>query len=115
MTLEITGSIKTILPVEGGTSKAGKEWKKQNFIIANNEGYQGQEQVFCFEVFGDEAVENLTKFNKEGDEVKVCFNIKCNEWNGKYFTSLSSWRVEKAGAETTSAPASSNEPDDLPF
>ena len=114
--LAITGKIKTILSVESGTSKAGKTWKKQNYIVANNEGYQGNEQVFCFEVFGDEAVENLTKFNKEGDEVKVSFNIKCNEWNGKYFTSLSSWRIDKVTEETPSvAQPVSEDIQDLPF
>ena len=61
--LTITGSIKKFLPVESGVAKAsGKEWKKQNFIVANNEGYEGKEQIFCFEVFGEEKVTNLTKF-----------------------------------------------------
>lgn len=99
MSLELNGTIKIISEVEGGISKAGKEWKKQNFVIANDDGYEGQEQIFAFEVFGDEAVENLTKYNKEGDKVKVLFNIKTNEWKGKYFTSLNAWRIEKTTEE----------------
>ena len=40
--LSIIGSIKKILPIEKGTAKAsGKEWQKQSFIVANNEGYEG--------------------------------------------------------------------------
>ena len=94
--LTITGKIKTLLAVESGTAKAtGNEWQKQNFIVSNNDGYEGKEQIFCFEVFGQEKVENLTKFNKVGDNVKVQFNIGTNEWKGKYFTSLSAWRIEK--------------------
>lgn len=94
--LTITGSIKKFLPVERGIAKAsGKEWQKQNFIVSNNDGYEGKEQIFCFEVFGGEKVENLSKFQKEGDNVKVSFNIGTNEWNGKYFTSLSAWRIDK--------------------
>ena len=74
--LTITGSIKKFLAVESGTAKAsGKEWQKQSFIVANNDGYEGKEQIFCFEVFGEEKVTNLTKFQKEGDAVKVSFNI----------------------------------------
>ena len=119
--LTITGSIKKFLPVESGVAKAsGKEWQKQNFIVANNEGYEGKEQIFCFEVFGEEKVTNLTKFQKEGDAVKVSFNIGTNEWKDKYFTSLSAWRIEKS---ETSAPAYVASPaaevaeieDDLPF
>ena len=113
MSLELTGKIKSLLEVQGGTSKVGKEWKKQNFTIVNNDGYEGAEQTYCFEVFGEEAVENLSKFNKEGDNVKVSFNIKCNEWKGKYFTGLSSWRIEKV--EEGSEPKQKEKVKDLPF
>lgn len=122
--LAITGNLKTVLPVESGTSKAGKEWQKQQFIVANNDGYEGREQIFCFEVFGDEKVENLAKYHKEGDAVTVKFNISTNEWKGKYFTSLSAWRIEKAEGTATAPTAPVFEPagdlneedsQDLPF
>ena len=125
MSLEINGIIKTILPEEGGTSKAsGKEWKKQLFIVANNDGYEGAEQIFCFEVFGAEAVEKLTKYNKVGDNVKVSFNIRTNEWEGKYYTSLNSWRIDKAEGTQEQMPPMPQEQiedqipegeDDIPF
>ena len=121
--LKLNGKIKSILPVVSGTSKAGKEWKKQSFVITNNDGYDGREQIYCFEMFGEEKVDNLTKFNKVGDDVSVSFNIGCNEYNNptkglQYFTSLSAWRVEKTSAEGSNSV--SNEPaqlieDDLPF
>jgi hypothetical protein len=123
--LTITGSIKEFLPVERGIAKSsGKEWQKQFFIVANNDGYEGKEQIFCFEVFGEDKVTNLTKFQKEGDAVKVSFNIGTNEWNGKYFTSLSAWRIEKLDAipqqeinqdSQVATSISEDEPDDLPF
>jgi len=71
MSLEISGTIKTVLPLEQGLTKAGAEWQKQSFIVANNDGYEGKEQIFCFEVFGEEKVQNFHKFNKVGDAVKV--------------------------------------------
>jgi len=120
--LTVVGSIKKILAVESGVAKAsGKDWQKQNFIVSNNDGYEGKEQIFCFEVFGEEKVGNLTKFQKEGDAVKVSFNISTNEWKDKYFTSLSAWRIEKlvTAPSTPQAPIEpikqDNEPDDLPF
>lgn len=121
--LSITGKLKTLLPAVGGTSKAGKEWKKQEFIVSNNEGYEGKEQIFCFEVFGEEKVENLTKFNKVGDLVTVSFNINTNEWNDKYFTSLSAWLIKKVESSGEVPPVPIFEPagelnednDDLPF
>ena len=120
--LTVVGSIKKILAVESGVAKAsGKDWQKQNFIVSNNDGYEGKEQIFCFEVFGEEKVGNLTKFQKEGDAVKVSFNISTNEWKDKYFTSLSAWRIEKleTAPSIPQAPIEpmkqDDEPDDLPF
>lgn len=122
--LKVTGKIKQFLEVQSGTAKSsGNEWQKQSFIVVNNEGYEGKEQIYCFEVFGQDKVENLTKFQKEGDEVSVSFNISTNEWKGKYFTGLQAWRIEKAetqdlppvGQFQPSANVTNSEPDDLPF
>ncbi|QQO97091.1 hypothetical protein Nekkels1_85 [Cellulophaga phage Nekkels_1] len=122
--LSVSGKLKKVLPVESGTAKAsGKEWKKQQFVVSNNEGYEGKEQIFCFEVFGEEKVENLGKYHKEGDDITVKFNISTNEWNGKYFTSLSAWRIEKAEGSATPPPVDDFQPalvddgqgDDVPF
>ena len=127
MSLQITGVLKTVLPLETGTTKAGSEWQKQSYIVANNDGYESKKQIYCFEVFGEEKVQNFNKFNKVGDSVTVDFNISTNEWNGKYFTSLQSWKISKAtdGINAKAIPnasefelagnASEEEISDLPF
>jgi len=104
----IKGTIKVILDVQSGTAKAtGNEWKKQNFVVSNNDGYEGREQIFCFEVFGAEKVENLTKYNNVGSEVEVSFNIKTNEYQGKYYTSLQAWKIQSMSSGN-STPESTN-------
>ena len=96
---KVTGTIKEFLEVKSGISKAtDKEWKKQIFIVTNNDGYNGNEMLYAFEVFGAEKVENLTKYNKVGDVVDVTFNVKCNEYNGNYYTSLGAWNIKKSEA-----------------
>ena len=122
MSLEVNGTIEKVLTIEKGTTKDGKEWQKQLYIVANNDGYEGKKQIFCFDVFGEEKVQNFNKFNKVGDSVKVEFNISTNEWNGKYFTSLQSWKVTKNESVQASVqpfePATNyneEEHDDLPF
>lgn len=113
------GKIKTILPVESGTSKDGKEWKKVVFVIANNGGYEGREQIFAFEIFGAEKVNKFLQFNKVGDTVDVGFNITTNEYKGKYYTSLGAWKVFKAGVNTPQGSQTNQAPqtsaDDLDF
>ena len=101
MSLEITGKITKVLPLQKGTTKDGKEWQKQLFILDNNEKYNN---IFCFEIFGEEKVQKFNQYNKVGDSVKVDFNVSTNEWNGKYFTSLQAWKVFKADASEMPPP-----------
>ena len=108
----IKGTVKQLLEVQSGVAKSsGNEWKKQVFIVSNNEGYEGKEQIFAFEMFGAEKVDNLSKYNKVGDKIEVSFNIQTNEYNGKYYTSLQAWKVTTAIPQEIVA----EEDDDLPF
>ena len=93
--MEILGVIKEIKEVETITSKAGKEYKKVLFILSNNDGYNNEEKIYAFEIFGEDKVDNFVKYNEQGDKVEVSFNIDTNEYNGKYYTKLSAWRVFK--------------------
>ena len=112
--------ITKITEAQSGTSKAGKEWKKLTFVGETSEQYNN---LYAFELFGEEKVDNFQKFNKEGDMVNVEFNVATREWQGKYFTSLSAWRIDKAqggGAASTEAfPDADNfsqdSADELPF
>lgn len=121
--MEVTGTITKVLPVETGQKKDGAgEWQKLQFVLDNNEQWNN---IFCFEVFGNEKVENFNKYNKVGSQVKVDFNVKTNEYNGKYYTSLQAWKVFKADASVTQEPPAEyaktgpvnigNESDNLPF
>jgi len=112
MEYKVKGTMATICPTETGTTKAGKEWKKLIFTVTNNDGYEGREMLYAFEVFGAEKVENFAKYNKEGSEVEVKFDIRTNEYNGKYYTSLAAFRVDKL--ESTPQPIEEDS-DQLPF
>jgi len=108
---EIKGTIKTILEVESGTSKSGKEWKKQSFVVDTGNEYNPE---VCFSVFGDEKVENLSNY-KVGDEVNVGYNLSSREYNGRYFHNVDAWRIEKVGSEQVAETATDETDDTLPF
>jgi len=115
--MKVTGKITKINEVTSGTSAAGKEWKKLSFLLETTEEYNN---LYCFEVFGEEKVDQFVKFNRVGQDVDVDFNVKTNEWNGKYFTSLGAWKIFKADvADVADAPegveVEADESDDLPF
>ena len=128
MSLAIKGRIKTILEVESGTSKAGKAWRKQSFVVDTGAQYNPD---VCFGVFGDDKLDMLSKF-QPGAEVEVSFNISSREYNGRYYHNIDAWKIDPIGNQTSAGntpPPPSQEPvslnsadlsadadeDDLPF
>ena len=61
MSLAITGKLVKALDEESGTSKAGKEWKKQSFVI--DTGAQFNPEV-CFSLFGEDKIAMLQGINQ---------------------------------------------------
>ncbi|MCI7514406.1 MAG: DUF3127 domain-containing protein [Bacteroidales bacterium] len=94
MALEIEGKIVNKLGVQTGTSSRGS-WSKQEFILEYQEG-NFPTQV-CMNVWGDDKVKDLEKFNI-GDRVKASFNLSSREFNGRWYTDVRVWRMEKVGA-----------------
>jgi len=110
--MKVTGKIENILDTQTGTSKAGKEWKKTSFVVKTDDEYNN---LYCFEIFGDEKVNNFLQYNSKGDVVDVDFNVKTNEWKGKYFTSLDAWKIFKADNSKQKEEVAVEEEGDLPF
>lgn len=113
--LKVSGKIIKVLDKVTGTKKDGSgEWVKQSFVIDNGEQFNN---LASFEVFGQEKVDNLNKYNKVGDTVEVTFNISCNEWQGKYYTTLQAWKIFKADSTplANAEPVAIEADDDLPF
>ena len=117
--LKITGNITKVLELQKGVSKAtGKEWQKLNFLVQTDAEYNN---YYYFEIFGEDKIEKFNKWNKVGSKVTVGFNVKTNEFNGKYYTSLVAWNIfnefkdapTDAEKERKEEVESSN--DDLPF
>ena len=107
--MEITGKIVSFLEVQKGEGKNG-EWQKQEFVIETSGEYP---KKVCLNVWGAEKVENLTKYQKVGDNVKCSIEIESREFNGKYYTNVGAWRVEKVGSEA--APVVEEDESNLPF
>ena len=97
--MKVTGKISNILPTERGVSKDGKEWSKLIFAIEIKEQLKDATEIKvknAFEIFGAEKVDKFLQYNKVGYNVDVEFNIKSNEYNNKFYTSLNAWKVSKA-------------------
>ena len=72
--------------------------------------------------FINSGINNLMD-KKEGQQVKVFFNVRGREWNEKYFVSLNGWRIELLAdvftepepEEIMNAPETGPYSDELPF
>ena len=89
--MELQGKIIEALPVKTGTSSRG-EWKVQEFVLETIDDRFTRRMVFS--VFGEER---LQRFNIQvGQQVNVSFDIDAHEYQGRWFNSITCWRIEKA-------------------
>ena len=57
----------------------------------------------CFTSFGNERVAELDRF-QAGDEVKVSFNLRAREFNGRWYNDVRVWRISPVNQVQTAAP-----------
>lgn len=114
--MEIKGKIIEVLPLQSGVSQAGKQWKKQEFVVETPDQFP---RKVCMTLFGDRVDQYPVAI---GDDVVVSIDIESREYNGRWYTNVNAWKIEKATAQVEApAPASvptfepQSETDDLPF
>ena len=99
--MEVSGKITKILDkVTGHKKDASGTWEKQNFVLETDEKYNN---IYCFEIFGAEKVFNFNQENAIGSLVTVQFNVKTNEYKGKYYTSLQAWKIGSTNSDEQTA------------
>lgn len=96
MELKVAGKITKVLPPVSGTTKSGTKWAKMTFVIDNGDQYNS---TFAFEIWKDDKILAFNEHNSVGDSVLVHFNVDCNEYKGKFYTSLKAWKVEPIDAQ----------------
>ncbi|MEQ9188177.1 MAG: DUF3127 domain-containing protein [Cryomorphaceae bacterium] len=94
MSMEVEGSIKVVFDTQ--TFNSG--FQKKEFVITTKEQYP---QDVKFELI-KERIDLIDPYS-EGDNIKVHFNLRGNEYNGKYFVNLQAWRIEPVGSSQAAA------------
>lgn len=125
MSFEVEGTLHKKFDTENKTGT----FQAREFVIEVADG--NYPQLVKFQLVQDRCA--LLDPFQENEKIKVHFDLRGREWNGKYFTNLNAWRLEKvemAAASTSSAPpeasddsfpSAGDEPqtggfdDDLPF
>ena len=120
MSFEMTGKLHKKYDTENKTDS----FQAREFVVLMESG--NYPQYIKFQLTQDRCA--LLDPFEEGHEIKVHFDLRGREWNGKYFTNLNAWRLEAPAAAAPAAPAgddnffpaADDEPsvaadDDLPF
>lgn len=88
----MTGRVVNVLAPVTGQGKNG-EWKKQEFVIETQDQFP---KKVMFSLWG-EKVDQINGLNP-GDDIKVSFNPESREYNGRWYTDLRAWRIERGAA-----------------
>jgi len=123
MSFEVVGRLHKKFDTENKT----ESFKAREFVIEVESG--NYPQFVKFQLVQDKCA--LLDPYEEGINIKVHFDLRGREWNGKYFTNLNAWRIENPEpssvvapppAEDGAFPSVSDDPgdsaaadDDLPF
>ena len=86
--LNVTGRVLQILPLQQGTSKAGKPWKSQMFVLDTGGQYPKKIPI---KLFG----ETIEKFPLQlGQEVTAYIDLDGREYNGTWYPEVKAWKIE---------------------
>lgn len=85
--MKIEGIVQQVGDILTGTSKAGKDWQKQQIIITDNTNLTYPKSI---------AV-NLLNSNvatcRVGDSVALDINIESREYNSRWYTDVTAFKV----------------------
>jgi hypothetical protein len=122
--MELTGKITRLLALQSGEGKNGI-WKKQEYLLEYGDQYP---KTVCFNLWGDKIDQYKLS---EGETVTVFFDVESREFNGRFYTDVKAWRVDKNATQNETQPTNEHthsefgvpadsftqgdEKDDLPF
>jgi hypothetical protein len=101
MAFEIEGKLHKLFPTE---QKSGS-FQAREFVLEVPDG--NYPQMVKFQAVQERCAQ-LDGF-REGERLKVSFDLRGREWQGKYFTNLNAWRVERAEDAETSPSGGGNQ------
>ncbi len=103
MDLQIEGKVVQILEEQSGSGKNGP-WRKQEFILETQDQYP---KKICITQWGDK----IDEFNvQKGEELTAHVDIQSREYNGRWYTDVKAWKIERTQGSQGGPPE-----EDVPF
>ncbi len=96
---EIQGTIIQALPPMSGTSKTGKTWKRQDYVLETQDQFP---RKVCFSVWADRINPSILQ---NGTFVTVSVDVESREGsNGGWFTGVQAWKAIQGTAAQMNVP-----------
>ena len=93
--MEISGKIIQVLDEQTGNGRNGI-WRKRDYILETGGQYP---KKVCMTVWGDK----IDQFGiQAGDEVNAGVEIESREYNGRWYTDVKAWKIDKQGTKEPS-------------
>ena len=110
--MEVKGILTESLKIENGVSKTnGKEWQKKVIVIKTEDKYPKEIAVEVWNAVLQKMIDDGVKKN---DNLTCQINLESREYNGRYYTTATAWKVEVERVTTPTTQPYEDE-DDLPF
>ncbi len=87
--MDIKGKIIQKMEPQGGVSKAGNQWKKQEYVLETLDSYPRKVK---FDFFGDRADQYPLEV---GDVITLSYDIESREFNGRWYTDIRGFKAMK--------------------
>ena len=97
--MDVKGKIIAVQQLMTGEGRNGM-WKKQEYVIEYDQNSQYPRRMM-FNLWGEKIDQHHIR---EGQLIKVSFDIDCREYNGRWYNDIRAWKVE---ADDGSMPADS--------
>ena len=98
MELKIEGRVLELLEEQSGEGRNGP-WRKREFILETGGKYP---RKVCITQWGDDIDQSGVA---EGEQLTAYIDIQSREYNGRWYTDVKAWKIEREEARTGAEPA----------
>lgn len=100
--MEIEGTIVQVLGRQEGISKAGKPWKKDEYVLETPGTYPRKVK---FTIFGDKCEDMRCE---PGKTYVFSFDLESREFNGRWYTDVTVYAMREANTAAAPGPSQPN-------
>ena len=89
--MKLSGKIIQVMPLQEGVSQQGTEWRKQTFVVMEDDANVAFPNAMAFDLFNDKIPETALTV---GQHVDVHFGVRTREYNGRVYNDVNVVRIK---------------------